>query len=101
MEGSLTIEQIRQVYNAAPFRPFIVHLADGREIPVKHREFTAISPSGRIIVVYQSDDTSNIIDLLLVTGLEVRDGEAPQLSAETGPRLSAGVSTSRSDGPLA
>jgi hypothetical protein len=46
--------------------------------PVKHRELMAISPSGRTIVVYQTDDTSNIIDLLLVTDLEVKNGEAPQ-----------------------
>jgi hypothetical protein len=74
----MTIEQVRQLYNAAPFRPFIIHLADGRQIPVKHREFMAISPSGRTIVVYQTDDTSNIIDLLLVTDLEVRNGKAPK-----------------------
>lgn len=71
----MTIEQVRNLYNAAPFRPFIIHLADGRHIPVKHREFMAISPSGRTIVVYQTDDTSNIIDLLLVTDLEIRNGE--------------------------
>ena len=74
----MTIEQVRQVYNAAPFRPFIIHLADGRQIPVKHREFMALSPSGRTIVVYQADDTSNIIDLLLVTDLEIRNGKAPK-----------------------
>jgi len=74
----MTIEQVRQLYNAAPFRPFIIHLADGRQIPVKHREFMAISPSGRTIVVYQTDDTSNIIDLLLVTDLEIRNGKAPK-----------------------
>jgi len=74
----MTIEQVRNLYNAAPFKPFIIHLADGRQIPVKHREFMAISPSGRTIVVYQTDDTSNIIDLLLVTDLEVRNGKAPK-----------------------
>jgi hypothetical protein len=74
----MTIEQVRQVYNAAPSRPFIIHLADGRQIPVKHREFMAISPSGHTIVVYQADDTSNIIDLLLVTDLKIRNGKAPR-----------------------
>jgi hypothetical protein len=69
-------EQVRQWYNAARFRPFIIHLADGRRIPVKRREFMAISPSGQTIVVYQTDDTSNIIDPLLVTDLEIRNGKA-------------------------
>lgn len=72
----MTIEQVKQLYNAAPFKPFIIHLADGRQIPVKHREFMATSPSGRTIVVYQTDDSFNIIDLLLVTDLEVKNGKA-------------------------
>jgi hypothetical protein len=45
----MTIEQVKQLYNSAPFKPFIIHLADGRRIPVKHREFMATSPSGRPI----------------------------------------------------
>jgi len=72
----MTIEQVRSLYNAAPFKPFAIHLANGRQIPVKHREFMAISPSGRIIAVYQSDDTSDIIDLSVITDLKVENGEA-------------------------
>lgn len=72
----MTIEQVKQLYDAAPFKPFVIHLADGRRIPVKHREFMATSPSGRTIVVYEQDDSFNIIDLLLVTSLEVKNGKA-------------------------
>jgi hypothetical protein len=72
----MTIEQVKQLYNSAPLKPFIIHLADGRRIPVKHREFMATSPSGRTIVVYEQDDSFNIIDLLLVTSLEVKNGKA-------------------------
>jgi hypothetical protein len=67
---------MKQLHNAAPFKPFITHLADGRRIPVKHREFMATAPSGRTIVVYEPDDSFNIIDLLLVTSLEVKNGKA-------------------------
>jgi hypothetical protein len=66
----MTIEQLRNVYESKPFRPFVIHLADGREIPVLSREFMLAAPSGRTIVVYQPDDTLNLIDLLLVTDLE-------------------------------
>jgi hypothetical protein len=68
----MTIEQLRKLYEAKPFRPFIIHLADGRQIAVQHSEFMATSPSGRTITVYQTDDTANIIDLLLVTDLEIK-----------------------------
>ena len=68
----MTIEQLRNVYNAQPFRPFVIHLADGREVPVHHREFIMTVPSGRTVLVCQPDDTVNIIDLLLVTDLEMK-----------------------------
>ena len=76
----MTIDQVRTLYEAHPFRPFLLHLADGRAIPVLHHEFLASAPSGRTIIVYQPDDSFNIVDLLLVTDLEVRpeakkDGE--------------------------
>jgi hypothetical protein len=67
----MTIEKIREFYDAQPFRPFTIHLADGRAIPVRHRDFMMAAPSGRTIVVQQPDDSLNIIDLLLVTDLEV------------------------------
>lgn len=49
-----------------------MHLADGREIPVSSPEFVLPAPSGRTVVVYQADDSMNIIDLLLITDLEFR-----------------------------
>ena len=67
----MTIDQFRQLRDAEPFQPFTIHLADGRNVPVHHPEFVAASPSGRTVIVYQPDDSFNIIDLLLVTDLEV------------------------------
>ncbi len=66
----MTIDQIRTFYEAQPFRPFEIHLADGRSIVVRSREFMASAPSGRTVIVYQPDDTWNVIDLLLATDLE-------------------------------
>ncbi len=74
----MTVEQVRRLYDARPFKPFIIHLADGREIAVRHREYIAISPQGRTFVAYQPDGTANIIDLYRVTDLEIRpEGAAP------------------------
>ena len=68
----MTIEGIRRLLDAQPFQPFIMHLADGREIRVHHREFIMALPSGRTLVVAQPDDTVNIVDLLLVADIEVK-----------------------------
>jgi len=73
----MTIERLRELYNAEPFRAFVLHLADGREIPVHRREFIAAAPSGRTIVVYQPDDRTNLIDLLLVTDIEISPNGKP------------------------
>lgn len=68
----MTIDQLRNFYDAQPFQPFVMHLADGREILVRSREFIMSAPSGRTVIVYQPDDSWNVIDLLLVTDLEAR-----------------------------
>jgi hypothetical protein len=68
----MTVGQLRNAYSSQTFRPFVTHLADGREVPVSSREFIMAVPSGRTVVICQPDDTLNIIDLLLVTDLELR-----------------------------
>lgn len=76
----MTVERIRQAYSEPPFQPFTLHLADGREIDVPHREFMAVGPGGGIIIVYRPDESYHVVDLLLVTDLHVsplqqRNGE--------------------------
>ena len=45
---------------------------------VRNQEFALLSPTGRTMIVYQPDDSSNVIDLLLVTDLETKADAAPQ-----------------------
>jgi hypothetical protein len=68
----MTAEQLRAMREAQPFRPFTIHLADGRSLLVPHRDFVFQSPGGRIIIVYGSGESFSIIDLYLVTELEVQ-----------------------------
>jgi len=82
----MTAEQLRALKEAQPFRPFTIHLADGRAYVVPHRDFVSLSPGGRIIIVYQSDDSFSILDLFLVTDLEVHaitDSQQPTGSSDT------------------
>jgi hypothetical protein len=68
----MTVERMREFVEARPFQPFVIHLAEGRQVAVDHRESVMSSPSGRTLSVYQPDDTSTVIDLLLVTGIEIK-----------------------------
>jgi hypothetical protein len=68
----MTFEKLRELYDVEPFQPFSLRLADGREIPVKHREFMASAPASRIVAVFQPDGRMNLVDLELVTDVELR-----------------------------
>ncbi|MCH9002138.1 MAG: hypothetical protein IIC02_06145 [Planctomycetes bacterium] len=68
--------EFQSVYRAEPFRPFVVNLADGRNIRVEHSEFMAVSPTGRSAVIYGDDGSFEIIDVMLVTSITVGNGKA-------------------------
>ncbi len=70
-----TVEQFRGLLNAQPFRSFAMGLADGRQVRVEHSEFAILSPSGRTVIVYNRDDSFQIVDLMLVTSLDVAAGQ--------------------------
>ena len=80
----MTAEQLRAMREANPFRPFTIHLADGRTLTVPHRDFVSQSPNGRTIIVYGSADAFSIVDLYLVTELEVQAPTDSGSSAEGG-----------------
>lgn len=65
-------------HKAQPFRPFRIHLADGRDLDVVHPEFLARSPGGRTAVLFTADDHMEAFDLLLVTSLETINGKTRQ-----------------------
>jgi hypothetical protein len=69
----MTIEQLRTLHQARPFRAFDMHLADQRVIGIEHPELLAILPPGRTVFVGHSDGTFEFVDLLLVTRLKSRN----------------------------
>jgi len=75
----MRVQELRELRDANPFRAFVIHLADGRAIPVRNRDFLMSSPSGRTMIVYQPDDSFDIVDVMLVTSLRVKstNGRSP------------------------
>jgi len=73
----MTTKQLKDLYEARPFKPFNIHLADGEVLPVKHPEFMWIHPGGRTLCVARGtheEDGTAIVDLLLVTQLTTGNG---------------------------
>ena len=70
----MRVEELVQMQRTQSFRPYRIHMADGRHLDVEHPDFVARSPTGRTAIVYKADETFEVIDLLFVSRLEVLDG---------------------------
>jgi hypothetical protein len=71
----MTSDKLREVLRTEPFQPFVIHMADGRALPVTHPELMAISPSGRIAYLFETgarQDSGHHIDILMITSIEVQ-----------------------------
>ena len=60
---------IRDFRDKAPFRPFAIHLADGRSITVITPDHIMISPSNDEFAVYLADGTLEVVDGKLITSI--------------------------------
>ena len=78
----MTVEQFRNAMIHRPFIPFVIHLADGDRLPVRHPENIAMSTGGRTVIVFGEGEAFSIVDLLLVTRLDV---ESPLPSTSPNP----------------
>jgi hypothetical protein len=70
----MRVDEIRKALRAGPFEPFVIRTSDGREYPVRHPEFLAIVYGGRAVVVADTDETYELIDVLHITSLHYGDG---------------------------
>ena len=67
----MKMEDLRRLHQAQPFRPFAIHTADGRTFPIPHNEFLAYDPAGTTIIAFRTNHTWSILDLDLITELEI------------------------------
>ena len=78
-------EEFRNTLRTEPFRPFTMHLANGRSVRVAHPEFVLFLGDNRTVIVANSqDDSFEVVDLSLVADLEVHatnDGDEPKNSS--------------------
>lgn len=68
----MSVSTIRDAIAAKPFRPFVVRVADQRSYEIPHPEFIAIGPGGRTVVVFLEDDGASILDMPLITGIDLK-----------------------------
>ncbi len=80
-----TMNQIREAMHAQPFRPFILHLINGRTFRVKHPDFIAVANIREMVFVGDDEGIHNI-ELPLVIELEIPpvEGQATAQSQAKG-----------------
>jgi hypothetical protein len=64
----MDIAGVREALHKQPFEPFVIRLADGRSLPVRHRDFVALGK--RRIVVIGEDDSTNMLEPLLIVSVD-------------------------------
>lgn len=67
----MTTDQFQATLHREPFAPFTIRMADGRAFEVSHRDFVSRSPSGRTVIVHHENENYSVLDLLLMSEIEV------------------------------
>ena len=70
-DSDMTMDELYKAHTRQPVQPFTICLGDRQRLPVLHPEMLAYAPKHRTAVVYRKDGSFEIIDLLLVKGLDV------------------------------
>lgn len=64
-------EQLKAPLRQQPFRPFTIRMVEGRSFTVAHPDWVIVSPTGRTAILFEPDDSHSIVDLMLMSELEI------------------------------
>lgn len=65
----MTAAQLLRSCQARPFHKFAMHLADGRELLVKHPELLLLTGGGRIATLRLDSGLDEAIDVLMIVSV--------------------------------
>jgi len=75
----MSADDLRNLLNAVPFRPFTVFLPSEKAFRIPHPDFALVTPRGRTMVVAQEQsDAVDILDVPLITRVEVQAGRGAE-----------------------
>jgi hypothetical protein len=69
----MTADAVKEILNAIPFVPFVLHLPDRPAMRVPHPDFAHVSPKRKTMVVYRENGEGfSVIDVALITEIAPR-----------------------------
>ncbi|MBV9009636.1 MAG: hypothetical protein JO354_10810 [Verrucomicrobia bacterium] len=66
----MTVREIRELYSAAPFKPFEIVLTNGTRLLVDHPEFLSFSRDFRTVYVSKRNGGADRVDVKLIVALD-------------------------------
>jgi hypothetical protein len=74
----MRIDELKKVKDRRPFEPYLIHMADGRRLPVTHPDAVSWGGErGRIVSYVSPRDEWEVIDIALVTSLSSMPAPKP------------------------
>lgn len=71
------LDELKQLLQASPFRPFTVFMPSEKSFNVPHEDFAWLTPSGKTLIVGIADkEAVDHLAVAMITRIEVQ--EAPQ-----------------------
>jgi hypothetical protein len=75
----MNVNEVRELYSAAPLQPFEIVLTNGARVQVDHPEFMSFSQDYRTVHVHERNGTTRRLDIKLITELtEPENGARPR-----------------------
>ncbi len=64
----MSFEGLREALHRRPFKPFVIHLVDGRKLPVIHPDSVAVGRCRAFVIA--PDDSGSIVESPLIASLD-------------------------------
>ncbi len=71
-KNSVSVKDIKELRDMAPFKPFSLHLTSGRTLNVTTADHLLIAPRGDLLVLFPPDGGVCVIDPAQVASVEVQ-----------------------------
>jgi hypothetical protein len=81
--AAMSTEELRVLMRSQPFKPFVVCLPSGKEVPIIHHDFAFLSPDGRTLFAYQRDMSFDMMDVISIENVKLAppaETSAPHVS---------------------
>ena len=66
----MDIDGVREALHREPFEPFLMRLADGRSLEVRHPEFVAVGRRRIVVITDDEVESWSAIEPLLIVSLD-------------------------------